>query len=413
MSKMGARWLRSNGLAIAVGALVAVALTAGSASATVFCESSTNGCPEEKTLKDGAVIEGEQSGINVVITNNIETVTCSKSGWSGSITTNKRGEFNGGVISTWSFSSCTTPANTCAVTALGAPYELTGAGSAGAGDGFLGFGNKAMALEVKCGTPAVIECTLSLAPEVETEIIGGKPATALIERFIPAEALEGNICPKGGLGALLEAEYEVTEPAEFFIVSKVSGAALCKSSTASCPGAYPIGTSFKGSIKAKTKFVYEYGETKREPECNTSTFEGETTASGAPLIGELTSLTFGGCGAGVCEITAQRLPYGTELDNWIFTDDGTTSWRSGGGGKPAVKINCGGLLEECTYGVDHFTWDLKGGTTAEVFWPTKVSLTLESGSALLCSAGATWEGVSSQENNWEITTPSPLYLRAF
>jgi hypothetical protein len=170
------------------------------------------------------------------------------------------------------------------------------------------------------------------------------------------------------------------------------------------------GHSLKAELGANVKFSYVFNGTKKEPSCTSSKVVGEVTGLGRPITGEITKWEFpGGCGGGLCETTAQKLPYEFEIER-TGGGNGTIAWSSGGGGGPSVKLKCG-LFEECVYGATEFTFKLEGSVVTPRFYsPTKISLQRESGSSLLCSETATWEGTGSEEVKLKIASPPELFV---
>jgi hypothetical protein len=398
------------GLVLAAVLTTMVLFGSGTASAVVLCEENKDPCPEAKTLPNGTVVKAENNAPgNITLTTNTTSVEC-ESKWTATTTADTHGEITGGEVSAFTMTPCSQVAGPACGAGVAAtanlPYSLDVA-SSGSGNGevafFLGKGKGQPAITVVCGK---LDCTFTFA-EMPFEVAGGTGAIAEVNAG--ATKMEGKACPAFGV---LGGEYKVTNPPKVFIAATTAPPVLCKSNTVPCPATeiWPLGTAFTASLGANLKFNYVFNGTKKEPSCTASSVNGKTTGTGRPYIGQITKWEFSNCGGGVCEISAQHLPYKFEIEE-SGGGNGTLTWRNETNGQPAVKIKCGGLFEECIYGTTYFGFELEGGApNARFYWPTKVALARESGSSLLCSETATWEGTGSEEVKYKITSPAPLFV---
>ncbi len=392
------RYLKMLGLAMLIALATMALVSASSASATTLCGENEDPCPEEQIYATGTNFEAvPETATTAYLNTNAIDIECKTSKPSGKLV-----ESNAS-IEEWPF-ACNRVGGggaACAsVTTLGLPYNATFQPT-GLGDGTMTLG---LNTQVTCA-PAGINCTF-ISAKPTTEVEGGTPA---ILNFASGQLVpKGASCPKE---AEWTAEYKVLSPEPLFLVSEPVAPVLCKEDKAPCPVGEILGTgtTIKASLAATFKFVYTYEKVPKEPSCTESTMEGKTTTeTGNPIIGEVTSLTFGQCAGGACAIEALGLPYRMEIER---TSDGseTLTLRKKNTGPPAVKIKCGGLFENCAYETTELTFNVQGGAPAKFYWPTKVGLT---GSSLFCSTTATWEGIAGQEINYKITTPNPFYVKS-
>lgn len=403
------------GLVVAL-ATVALAFASGASAATVLCSANNDPCSEGQVYATSQELEGTTTGVNVTFDTDTEDVTCPTSSWEGKALTNLQGEFSSGEISGFTFNAATCkvqPANVActALTAKSLPYGLA-LGVAGGGNGSMEFvngGNGVPLIEIDCGAGR-LQCSF-VFPELSFEVAGGTPA--IVKGTSGATEWKGTKCPKKE--AKFIAEYKVTEPVSLFLVSAVKAPVLCGTTPGPCPTgkALPTGTTLTASLKAASRFIYTVNGKTKEPECTTGSLTGKTTAAGDPLIGELTAFEFSNCGGGSCTpIKSENAPYRFEIENWINSDDGDFTMLKQSKGPPTIRLACGSIFEECIYGptTGYFKFNLNGGAPAEIYWPSKVTMKLESGSSLLCGSTATWEGATSAETNYKVTAPNPLYV---
>jgi hypothetical protein len=394
---------------LAAAALLGAGVFTASASATALCEVTGAVCPEGKPYPSNTTVKGTRKApVNVILNTNIATMECTASSWAAETVADQNGELSTGGVSTWTFGGCSQVAPFvpgCTPAATGLPYAL-GAIATTPGNGTLVFapGLGSLAMKVACG---LIECTFTFN-ELPLKVTGAATATASLSTTEMTFA--GPKCPKT---ATLSAEYEITAPTPLFIAGEVAPPVLCQENKVPCPAlkVLGLGTALKAELGANFKFSYVFNGTKKEPSCTSSKIVGEVTALGRPISGAISKWEFpGGCGGGLCETTAQKLPYEFEIER-TGGGNGTITWSSGGGGGPAVKLKCPGLFEECIYGATEFSFKLEGSATAPRFYsPTKISLKRESGSSLLCSETATWEGVGGEEVKFKITSPPELFV---
>jgi hypothetical protein len=395
---------------LAVVALLGAAIFTASASATALCEVTGAVCPEGKPYPTETTVEGTRKApVNVILTTNIATIECTASAWTAVTVADQNGELSTGGVSAWTVGTCSQTAPIapppCVVATLGLPYSLgTIATTPGNGTMVFAPGLGSPALKVTCG---LIQCTFTFS-ELPLKVTGAATATASLSTTEMTFA--GSKCPKT---ATLSAEYEITAPTPLFIADEVAPPVLCKENKVPCPAlkVLGVGTALKAELGANFKFSYVFNGTKKEPSCTSSKVVGEVTALGRPISGEISKWEFpGGCGGGLCETTAQKLPYEFEIER-TGGGNGTLTWSSGGSGGPAVKLKCPGLFEECIYGATEFGFKLEGSAVAPRFYsPTKISLQRESGSSLLCSETATWEGTGGEEVKFKVTSPAALFI---
>jgi hypothetical protein len=404
------------GLAAVLALAVVAVFATSSASAATLCKENANPCPEDKVYPTKEIIKAALKAATTAFLNtpvNATDFKCAKLTWEGESLTDLSGEFSSGSITSVAFPGvpkCETngvPPVACGVVnEINLPFSM-GLVATGGGNGTFTVasgGSGTPGTEVVCA--GSVDCIFSFK-KAKVTVTGGATATA--KESITGLERAGKVCPKE---AEWTAEYDLS-PAPLFVVSKVAPPVLCEENKEPCPIGTILGagTAIAGSIKANVQFNYTFSGSKKEQSCTGSTITGKTTEPGKPLIGELTELEFAGCAGGACAITGQRLPYKVEVSNWINTPDGSITWSNKSNGRPAFRIKCG-LFEECIYGTEQLTFDLTGGNPAEIHSPTKVALVRESGSSLLCSETATWEGFAAGEINWEITAPKPVYVRS-
>lgn len=389
-------------------ALAAIASAgAGSASATALCEVTGAVCPEGKPYADGTELKAKLPlGAKAKLTTNLGTLECEESTWKGKSAADQNGELTGGKITELIFNTCAVPlpAPLCpgGVVATGLSYGMSTEATT-AGNGFFYFFGGPPRLLVKCGA---IECTFTFS-NLPLEVTGGATAIAKINTS-PIE-MAGAKCPKT---ATLTAEYEITMPKPLFIAAEVAPPVLCEEFKSPCPAGKVVGVgrTIEAQLGANVKFSYLFNGTKKEPSCTSSKIAGKITAEGRPVVGELTKWEFpGGCGGGLCETTAQHLPYRLEFER-TSGGNGTLEWLSKASGGPSVKLKCG-VLEECIYGASSFEFKFEGSAIAPRFYrTTSIGLVRESGSSLLCSETATLEGTASAEIKFKVTAPAELFM---
>jgi hypothetical protein len=124
------------------------------------------------------------------------------------------------------------------------------------------------------------------------------------------------------------------------------GVILCKANQTPCAPAnrYPVPMQLEAKLKEATTARFELGGSTIE--CSESSWSGETTTDGTPLLGKITSMKYGGCmlGATKCTVTPINLPYKTEFSA-TEGGNGTMAMKSGGAGEPGVAAECGFSLK--------------------------------------------------------------------
>lgn len=405
--------IRMLGLVLALASCTAALVGLDEAGATALCSANQSPCAEGKVYAGtNKIIEAKTIGTGSILKNDIANVECA-SEWEGTWEADLQGEYHSGEVKSLTFTGCTTPTLVgCSMIARNLPYGLS-VGASGGGDGNLDFEGPPV-LEAKCGAaPVILECTFTVVPVVFEVTGNAVAATAKIKVSIAKEHWTGKICPMKF--AEWEAEYEIVTPAPLFLIAAVKAPVFCKATPGPCVAANVLGpgTSLKASLKASSKFIYTVNGKTKEPVCTNGSLEGKTTEEGSPLVGEITAFEFSSCGGGACTpIKSENAPYRFEVNNWINSDDGDFTMLKKTIGPPTIRLACGSIFEECIYGptTGYFKFNLNGSTPAEIYWPSKVTMKLESGSSLLCGSTATWEGVSSGETNYKVTSPAALYV---
>jgi hypothetical protein len=138
--------------------------------------------------------------------------------------------------------------------------------------------------------------------------------------------------------------------------------------------------------------------------CSGSSLGGETAGeAGAPLPVDVSALTFSGCKSEstACTVTAQETPYLGQLEA-SGENAGTFTLRSGDGGNPTFKAQCGSIV--CTYSAEAIVLSAEGGNPAKLAASEE---SLKKVSGFLCSETATWTGTYS------VQKPKPLDLAKF
>jgi len=404
--------LKALGTATAVAATGLLLLFSSSASATALCKTNTNPCPQAEIYASNSKLKAKLKApaAKLVLTTTIEKVECEASEITGKWQTDGSGEYTTGEVSVLEIVSAKCEAlgvkKKCTkMEMLHLPYAVE-ASATGGGNGtvtLVNGGSGLPALEVVCGN---INCTLT-ANSLPLTVAGGGPAIAELKGS--GTQFQGTKCPT--LLFTVEAEYEVTEPTppgeSLFIESAAAPPVLCKANQIPCVGGNIIGVPapLKAAYSAAAKFKYTYLGENKEPTCNFSKFEGETTAAGKPIVGEF-SLSFETCAGGACNVTAEGGPYKLEIDR-AGGGNGTMTWRKLSGSEPTFKIKCG--LQECVYKATSIGWTITGSATAPTFATSGgVGLT---GSSIGCSSTATWEGVGGvAEVKYKFTAPTALFV---
>jgi hypothetical protein len=191
----------------------------------------------------------------------------------------------------------------------------------------------------------------------------------------------------------------------FVGATSASATSLCKEKAEVCPAAsvYPAGTKIKAQLKKGTEAVLE--SSLGTIQCKGSTAAGETLeASGSPLLGTQTSMTFSECvfqKSTACTVTVEHLPWkveGTEIE----PGNGFVTISSGGSGTPQAHVVCGSFVN-CTWGAPKITLDGEGGSPA-IERLLKIELVRISGFICPTTTAASAE--------YEVTEPQPVFVSA-
>jgi hypothetical protein len=211
------KYLKMLGLA-AIAALALTAFGAGSASATNLCSTNTNPCTGTLYGAGTNLSAKLKTGTTAVLTNSLDTVTCTESSISGSISSNtSSGKNTTGTISSVTFTGCTDQnGSNCTVEVKNTPWhaEATTETSKSNGNGKLdvkSHGTGHPEAKVVCG--GFLSCTFGT--ELATlGITGGNPA-AVKAAGINLSLISGFFCPSS---ATWDAEYEVTAPKPLYVI---------------------------------------------------------------------------------------------------------------------------------------------------------------------------------------------------
>lgn len=189
-----------------------------------------------------------------------------------------------------------------------------------------------------------------------------------------------------------------------FIATGTAGAtALCESGTAPCPETetLPDNQTIEAELVANTKAVLVAGATTVE--CAESEWTAKSFAEpiGEVTGGEVSAFSFASCTpAGCVTFKAIRLPYAMEVEA-TGGGNGTAAFSSGGSGPPALEVNCGAAVLECTFtfmGAMPFEVIGAKGATAEVD-TTKLEM-----KGKLCPKTAKFTA------KYKVTTPASLFI---
>jgi hypothetical protein len=133
--------------------------------------------------------------------------------------------------------------------------------------------------------------------------------------------------------------------------------------------------------------------------CGASTITGKSTASGTPITGQISAMTFSSCELG-CTTEALHLPYKTEVEA-TGGDDGVVTLSSGGSGVPQIRDTC--LGKSCTFGAAKVSLDLEGGSPASVRAVSE-PLTREVGEKAVCGDTAKFSAI------YGVSEPMALFV---
>lgn len=175
---------------------------------------------------------------------------------------------------------------------------------------------------------------------------------------------------------------------------------LCKVAQLPCAEAnrYPSGTAITGEAEGKAKLegINASGETELTVECNSKTTVKTSAASGEPLPGSVTALSFTSCN-NTCSVTVNGLPYTASI-----------AWTSGSNGTLTVKnasatLTCAFGFVKCKVGTKEAKLTVDGGNPAKVL-AAKVPMELEAQEAGKCPAKALWTAT------YKATSPTAVFV---
>lgn len=175
---------------------------------------------------------------------------------------------------------------------------------------------------------------------------------------------------------------------------------LCKVAELPCAEAnrYPANTSIAGESEGKAKLagINAAGETEITVECSSKTTLKNTAASGEPLPGSVTALSFTSCN-NTCSVSVTGLPY-----------SGTLAWTSAFNGLLIVKnvgatLTCAFGFVKCKVGAKEVDLTVDGGNPAKVL-AVNVPLTLEAQEAGKCPVKALWTAT------YKATSPTSVFV---
>jgi hypothetical protein len=387
---MSCAMVRTIVLPLLCAALVGlIFLGPSSASASVLCEANENPCSSENLVENEAQLFWN-----------------AKLNFGGAIVCNSGGSFEkvtdmGGegkavkAEMTSLLLSCVEGGVQCWPVGGGnLPYDTEFQGSGGNGTMVLS-DPVAVKITTQC---AFKTCVFSTTSKIEPQFTGGNPAV-MAANSVPVSSGPG--CP-----TTMSIELKTGAlPASLFIVNGPANPAtrLCKQNTSPCPKAnrHAIGTAIEGSLEGNSVFEFLYEGKPREPACEEGTLTGKTTVAGKPLIGEVSAMSFGQCGAGVCAVQAQNLAYKAEIEK-TTGGNGTLALVSGGSGSPRIEVNCGKAFK-CVYKAASVSFTLTGSASTPKL---AVSQTLEKDAAseAECGASMTWKAT------YKVTKPTPLFV---
>ncbi|HEX6455862.1 MAG TPA: hypothetical protein VF009_05020 [Solirubrobacterales bacterium] len=159
-----------------------------------------------------------------------------------------------------------------------------------------------------------------------------------------------------------------------------SAVTLCRANenpTCAEANRYKVPTEFEAKLARTTSATF--GPTPSVT-CEASVGLGETTTAGTPLLGEVTSLSFGSC-TGCTMVEARNLPWKGEIEA-TGGGNGTISLTAGSA-NPGVKMTSCLSGATCAYGSPTATAAVEGGFPATVAF--SVELTREEGTKPLCA----------------------------
>jgi hypothetical protein len=197
-------------------AIAALALAAGSASATVLCSTATSPCTGTKYGSGTTIQEAIRKGTKTTIVTNIATISCGQVMRHGKVTSSGEvGSTATGETTSVTTSDCSTPSGTgCTVTSTKGPWpwEIHYNGLTPNGTQTVKKGSgEAYGFMMMCG--ALINCKFT-STQVSSGVTGGAPGIVVIKNL--ALEREGGFCPAS---ATLNAEFEVAAPNPLYVAA--------------------------------------------------------------------------------------------------------------------------------------------------------------------------------------------------
>jgi hypothetical protein len=182
-----------------------------------------------------------------------------------------------------------------------------------------------------------------------------------------------------------------------------SATVVCKTSTSPCTSKMAVGEEITASLKSSTaKLEAGFAEIN----CTTSTIAGKITnagGSGVEVQGNVTGLTFGGCGTATVTV---------KESGGVKAKLGLT-YTSGVNGSLKVTELVGVAVKvgstECTYGGEISSGLSANGSTSPTTNATEVASAApipKTAGGILCANPSKWTA------EYNVTSPSPLYAEA-
>lgn len=194
--------------------------------------------------------------------------------------------------------------------------------------------------------------------------------------------------------------------------SSASATTVCKAVQATCAGGniYPAGTEYTGTLVAGTDAAI--AGAGFEIKCDASTIVGKfSSGSASPLVGEITTWTFGGTCEACTTMTAIHLSLKSELEK-TGGNNGNLTLKNGGGGKPAFKLTGCPFGITCVYEAEALGANYNGGQPAEVVF-SEAPLAKEMGSPICGTEGkfsAKYKITSLKEPGMMAVNNPPVYV---
>lgn len=362
-------------------------LEAGTASATVACESNANTNTCQQSYPAGTAFDIEQTGSAKFESSGTVIEECAGSTLKGKTeNVGSASETLEILIESLTWNSCTTTFTTLSTGSLEVHWI------AGTDNGTLTVQGFEWTRNTVFGS-----CTYGFgaSPRDLGTITSGSPATISIN--VSLLRLSGP-CPEA---TQWTSSYKFVEPDPLYFSSesapeppKPSGV-LCKTntSTLACPEIYSTGQALEASLKEKTSAVLELTGGTVLDECTSSTLKGKTTNTGSSseaVKASIESLSWSGCTK-----TTDTLKSGSLEFAWIAGTDNATLT----GKETEWTVNT--IFGTCTYGFGTGTdlGTITGGSPATI----GVNVVLKEIKGL-CPEEARWTA------EYTFTAPTPLYF---